>query len=102
MTPEQTSDILTVCVVSHTHWDREWYHDAARFRQRLVALVENSFRQSDGDLRALIERGADVKGSAGAGALNFGSLGNGSGALGAVNDSTSMLGKRSVADESSA
>ncbi|MCA0376519.1 MAG: hypothetical protein LCH84_12770 [Gemmatimonadetes bacterium] len=31
---------LTVCVVSHTHWDREWYHGAARFRQRLVALVD--------------------------------------------------------------
>jgi alpha-mannosidase len=27
-------------VVSHTHWDREWYHGAARFRQRLVALVD--------------------------------------------------------------
>ncbi|MDB4908292.1 MAG: glycoside hydrolase family 38 [Gemmatimonadetes bacterium] len=27
-------------VVSHTHWDREWYHQAARFRQRLVALVD--------------------------------------------------------------
>ena len=31
---------LTVCVVSHTHWDREWYHAAPRFRQRLVALVD--------------------------------------------------------------
>lgn len=31
---------LTVCVVSHTHWDREWYHSAARFRQQLVALVD--------------------------------------------------------------
>ena len=26
-----------VHVVSHTHWDREWYHPAVRFRQRLVA-----------------------------------------------------------------
>ena len=24
----------------HTHWDREWYHVAPRFRQRLVALVD--------------------------------------------------------------
>ncbi len=31
---------LRVCVVSHTHWDREWYHSAARFRQRLVALLD--------------------------------------------------------------
>ena len=27
-------------VVAHTHWDREWYHVAARFRQRLVALLD--------------------------------------------------------------
>lgn len=30
----------TVHVVSHTHWDREWYHPAERFRQRLVALID--------------------------------------------------------------
>ena len=28
-------------VVSHTHWDREWYHTAERFRQRLVRLVDD-------------------------------------------------------------
>jgi hypothetical protein len=27
-------------VVAHTHWDREWYHTAERFRQKLVALVD--------------------------------------------------------------
>lgn len=31
---------LRLYVVSHTHWDREWYHTAARFRQRLVALLD--------------------------------------------------------------
>jgi alpha-mannosidase len=31
---------LTVHVVSHTHWDREWYHPVGRFRQRLVALID--------------------------------------------------------------
>ncbi len=31
---------LDVHVVSHTHWDREWYHPAGRFRQRLVALID--------------------------------------------------------------
>lgn len=31
---------LVVCVVSHTHWDREWYHPLPRFRQRLVALID--------------------------------------------------------------
>ena len=32
---------VTVHVVSHTHWDREWYLPAARFRQQLVALVDD-------------------------------------------------------------
>lgn len=32
--------MYAVHVVSHTHWDREWYHTAGRFRQRLVALVD--------------------------------------------------------------
>ncbi len=31
---------VAIHVVSHTHWDREWYLPAARFRQRLVALVD--------------------------------------------------------------
>lgn len=31
---------LDVHIVSHTHWDREWYHPLGRFRQRLVALVD--------------------------------------------------------------
>src|ERR671924_1866225 len=29
-----------VHVVPHTHWDREWYLPLARFRQRLVALID--------------------------------------------------------------
>src|SRR5689334_18096876 len=32
--------MLTIHVVSHTHWDREWYHAAERFRQRLAPLVD--------------------------------------------------------------
>ncbi|HEY5060410.1 MAG TPA: hypothetical protein VII52_02690, partial [Gemmatimonadaceae bacterium] len=31
---------LEAHVVTHTHWDREWYHPAERFRQRLVALID--------------------------------------------------------------
>jgi alpha-mannosidase len=31
---------LDVHVVLHTHWDREWYHPFERFRQRLVALID--------------------------------------------------------------
>ena len=30
-----------VHVVSHTHWDREWYHTAEHFRQRLVSLIDD-------------------------------------------------------------
>lgn len=35
-----TRRLRSLHVVSHTHWDREWYHPAARFRQRLVPLVD--------------------------------------------------------------
>ncbi|MEO7082768.1 MAG: glycosyl hydrolase-related protein [Gemmatimonadaceae bacterium] len=31
---------LDAHIVSHTHWDREWYHPVERFQQRLVALVD--------------------------------------------------------------
>lgn len=32
--------MTVVHLVSHTHWDREWYQPAVRFRQRLVTLVD--------------------------------------------------------------
>jgi hypothetical protein len=35
---------LQVLVVAHTHWDREWYHPAARFQSRLVPLVDALLR----------------------------------------------------------
>jgi len=31
-----------VFVVPHTHWDREWYHPAARFEARLARLVDGA------------------------------------------------------------
>jgi alpha-mannosidase len=34
-----------ILVVAHTHWDREWYHPAATFRRRLVALVDELLDQ---------------------------------------------------------
>ncbi|MDQ6828170.1 MAG: hypothetical protein M3081_04830 [Gemmatimonadota bacterium] len=37
MAPTRTFDVH---VIVHTHWDREWYHPAGRFRQRLVELVD--------------------------------------------------------------
>ena len=38
--PRTPSAPLEAHVVSHTHWDREWYLSATRFRQRLVALID--------------------------------------------------------------
>ena len=32
--------MLTVHIVSHTHWDREWYLTYEQFRLRLVGLVD--------------------------------------------------------------
>jgi alpha-mannosidase len=32
--------VLSAHLVAHTHWDREWYHEFVRFRQRLVALID--------------------------------------------------------------
>ena len=29
------------CVISHTHWDREWYMPFEKFRIRLVELIDN-------------------------------------------------------------
>jgi alpha-mannosidase len=37
--------VHTVYVVSNTHWDREWYHAAERFRVRLVPLVDELLDQ---------------------------------------------------------
>ena len=31
---------MNVHIVSHTHWDREWYLTHEQFRLRLVALVD--------------------------------------------------------------
>ena len=36
-------------MVAHTHWDREWYHAAGRFRQRLVALVDALLARANED-----------------------------------------------------
>ncbi|HEX7121694.1 MAG TPA: glycoside hydrolase family 38 C-terminal domain-containing protein [Gemmatimonadaceae bacterium] len=44
-----TADLpLDVFLVAHTHWDREWYHPAERFRQRLVALVDELLEHPPG------------------------------------------------------
>ncbi|MGH7663894.1 MAG: glycoside hydrolase family 38 C-terminal domain-containing protein, partial [Gemmatimonadaceae bacterium] len=38
---------LEVHLVPHTHWDREWYEPAVRFRQRLVPLVDELLDRRD-------------------------------------------------------
>ncbi|MGH7622230.1 MAG: hypothetical protein ACREMU_07810, partial [Gemmatimonadaceae bacterium] len=39
---------LDVHVVTHTHWDREWYQPFARFQQRLVALIDELIEDPPG------------------------------------------------------
>ena len=39
--PRSTDTRTVVGIVPHTHWDREWYKPAVRFRQELVALVDD-------------------------------------------------------------
>src|SRR5688572_6309359 len=46
-TAEQPSRDRVVYVVAHTHWDREWYLPAGRFRQRLVALIDELLDTAD-------------------------------------------------------
>jgi mannosylglycerate hydrolase len=54
MTPTADSP-LVVHVVSHTHWDREWYLSAARFRQKLVALIDALLDDRDDDAPFLLD-----------------------------------------------
>jgi len=44
-----TDSSLTVHVVSHTHWDREWYLTHEQFRLRLVALIDRLLDLLDAD-----------------------------------------------------
>lgn len=41
----------TIHIVSHTHWDREWYQTYQHFRIRLVHLMDNLLALLDGDPR---------------------------------------------------
>jgi mannosylglycerate hydrolase len=50
----------TVLVVAHTHWDREWYHTAERFRQRLVALIDELLDDPPADHEAFLLDGQAV------------------------------------------
>jgi mannosylglycerate hydrolase len=48
MVPEGSLDVH---VVSHTHWDREWYLTREQFRLRLVDLVDHVLDRMDSDPR---------------------------------------------------
>lgn len=52
--------MLSIHVVSHTHWDREWYHPAERFRQRLVALIDELLDEPAPDGSAFLLDGQTV------------------------------------------
>ncbi len=52
--------MLTIHVVSHTHWDREWYHPAERFRQRLVDLIDELLDEPAQDGSAFLLDGQTV------------------------------------------
>ncbi|MBQ7603378.1 MAG: hypothetical protein IJU75_00335 [Clostridia bacterium] len=41
------------CIISHTHWDREWYLPFENFRMRLVDLIDNLLEilEKDGNFR---------------------------------------------------
>ncbi len=34
-------DAWVLHIVSHTHWDREWYMSFQRYRRRFVKLMDN-------------------------------------------------------------
>ncbi|HJQ21324.1 MAG TPA: glycoside hydrolase family 38 C-terminal domain-containing protein [Gemmatimonadaceae bacterium] len=51
---------MLIHVVSHTHWDREWYHRAERFRQRLVALVDEVLDKPPADRSSFLLDGQAV------------------------------------------
>ena len=51
---------LNVLVVAHTHWDREWYHPAGRFRQRLVSLIDDLLDNDSADAAPFLLDGQTI------------------------------------------
>src|SRR3990172_13182939 len=49
VTAGQDVGTRTLCVVSHTHWDREWYLPYQSFRVRLVGLFDQLIELFDSD-----------------------------------------------------
>jgi hypothetical protein len=57
--PRTPAAPLEAHLVSHTHWDREWYLPSTRFRQRLVALIDELLAD-DGDRGAFLLDGQAI------------------------------------------
>jgi len=55
--PRKEGRARKVVLVPHTHWDREWYEPEARFRQRLVVVLDGvvDALQADDRLRFLLD-----------------------------------------------
>ncbi|MEJ7812728.1 MAG: hypothetical protein WKG32_20105 [Gemmatimonadaceae bacterium] len=51
---------MDIRVVSHTHWDREWYLTAGRSRQRLVALIDELLDDAESDAAPFLLDGQAV------------------------------------------
>lgn len=53
---------FTAHVVSHTHWDREWYHPFQQFRMRLVDLIDHllEFFDSEPDYKHFMLDGQSI------------------------------------------
>src|SRR5215212_7805460 len=51
---------LSVHIVTHTHWDREWYLPVERFRQRLVALIDELLDAPPGDDESFLLDGQTI------------------------------------------
>lgn len=47
-------------LVSHTHWDREWYRTAEVFRQRLVALIDDLIDHPPADGESFLLDGQSI------------------------------------------
>lgn len=47
-------------LVSHTHWDREWYHTAEEFRVRLVDLIDELILDPPGEGQAFLLDGQAI------------------------------------------
>src|SRR5436309_13517505 len=52
----------TLVVVSHTHWDREWYLPFEAFRARLVAMMDNllDYLEADPAFRCFVLDGQAI------------------------------------------